>query len=174
MASHSEVNRRAGAREVWERGGVQVGVQELGFWIVSTACEVKPVVGPPFHFLNGGFAAQVASLAPGKGTTAKMGHIPFAALCFHKAGVSGFLKGEFGFSGRGQNRVLRMQFVGTEKVMGSGQTDGVFVFSSALCSQQVVEAVALVQVGSFGEPDGTSLEDQLGLAGQLLGLGSYS
>ena len=145
------------------------GAGNFGLRMVSATCEIKPVIFPPFDLLNRSFPAQVAPIGLAKRTSAKMRHVPFPALCFHKACVSGLLKAEFGFSRRGEDGVLRMQFVGAEEVMGSSQSHGVFVFGPSFRSQKIVVAVALVKVGSFGEPDGTSLEDQLGFAGQLLG-----
>jgi hypothetical protein len=61
-----------------------------------------------------------------------MRQIPITELSLNEAGVTCLLQCQFGFMNRSENRILRMNLVGTVNTARSGNGDGMLINGTAL------------------------------------------
>ena len=128
----------------------------------------------PHHRLNRGLAAQRAASAIAKRAAAEMHHVGLAVLRLHQVGVPGALQFDIRAMARSQDVCVRMQFVGSGQFARARHGDGVPPSRAALRGQQVVVAVALVEMRTFGEADARALENHVRRPHQLALRGEYS
>ena len=123
--------------------------------------------GAPRHRLDGGFAAQRAAAAVAQRPAAEIDHVGLAVLRFDEVGVAGALQLDVGPVARAQDVDVGMQFVRPGQRARARHGDGMPPAGAALGGEQVVVAVALVEMRRLGEAERRALEDQAAVADQL-------
>ena len=129
---------------------------------------VEPAVLAPEHFLDRGLAAQDAAAAVLQRPAAEIDHVGLAGLRLHEVGMAGALQRRIGPVARAENVSVGMQLVRPEQVARPRHGDGMVPGRAAFRRQQIIEAVALVEMRRFGQAQRRALEDSCALADQLL------
>ena len=111
----------------------------------------EPAVGAPRHRLNGGFASEGAAAAVPQGATAEVNHIGFAMRGLDEVGVAGALEFDVGAMARAEERAVGMEFIRAGERARARQRHGVAPRSAALGGEEIVGAVAVVEVRRFGQ-----------------------
>ena len=119
----------------------------------------EPAVGAPRHRLNRGFAAEGATAAVAEGAAAEEDQIGFAVRGVDEVGVAGALEFDVGAVARGEDRAVGVEFVGSGERAGARHRDGVAPGGAALGGEEIVIAVAAVEVRRFGEAERGAGED---------------
>lgn len=160
-----EIDGEFGSVEILARrlGGKRVR-REIGrgcieSWDTLAVQGAQPVVGAPDHFLNSGFATEGAAAAVVERAAAEVGEVGVAGLSVAEIGVTGALQRSVGAVTRAHDVGVGVKLVGTVDVFRACHGDGVVPCGAALGDDEVVVAVALVEVRGFGEAERGALED---------------
>ena len=102
-----------------------------------------------------------------KRPAAEIDHVGFAVLRFDEIGVAGALQLGVGPVARAQDVGVGMQFVGPGQIARARHRHGVVPAGAAFGGEQVIPAVALVEMRRFGEAERRAFENVHALADQL-------
>ena len=105
----------------------------------------------PHHFLNCRFATEGAAAPIVQRAAAQIDHVGFAALGFDHICVAGALQLGVGPMSSTQDVSVGMQFVGAGELARARHRHGVVPVGSAFRGEQVIPAVAVVEVRPFGQ-----------------------
>ena len=133
----------------------------------SPVGRAQPAIRAPCHRLNGGLSAERASPAVGDRPSAQVDHVGLAGLGLDQIGVAGALQGDVGSMTRAQDVDVRVQLVRPEQRSGSRHRDGMSPRRAAFRRNQVVPAVALVEMRRLRQTEGCALEDVVPRADQF-------
>ena len=121
----------------------------------------------PRHPLDRGFASERAAAAVRQGTAAEIDHVGLARRRLDEVGVAGALQRRVGPIARGQHVGIRVQLVRARSDRARPrQGHRVAPAGASFGRDQVVPAVALVEMRRFGEADRRAGEDQVPFADQ--------
>ncbi|MDQ0711296.1 hypothetical protein QFZ55_000748 [Streptomyces luteogriseus] len=115
----------------------QGGQPGLGAW---------PAVGGPGDGRQGGLPAQDARPSPPVRPGHEVGQVPVPVPGLHQAAVPGLLQRQVGVVPGGEERAVRVAFVGARQGAGAGDGDLVVVAGAAVRGEQVVPGAAAVEV----------------------------
>ncbi len=134
---------------------------DLGVGDAGSIHGAKPAVVRPHHRLNRGFAAQRTAAAIANGPAAEMHHVGLSLRSLHQVGVPGALQFDIRPVACRQYIYVRVQFVRAGELARARHGDRMSPSCAAFGGQQVVIAVALVEMGPLGKSQRRTLEDQV-------------
>ncbi len=126
----------------------------------------QPAVLAPRHLLDRGLAAQDAAAAIGQGAAAEIDHVGLTGLRLDKIGVAGALQWRVGLVARTHNVSVGVQFVGAIDMLRTRHRHRVVPARPAFGGDQIIPAVALVEMRRLGEAQRRAVENQLAFADQ--------
>ena len=124
----------------------------------------QPPILAPAHRLDRGFAAQYASVADGQRPPAQIHHPGFAGRGLDQIAVPGPLQLHALLPRRSQYRAIGMHLVRAEQRPRPRHHDGMIALGATFRDQQMIPAVALVEVRPLGKAKRRTLEDQAAVA----------
>ena len=158
MGSCGELkSSRAGAGGKWMSGQCRRGRFDGGNSL--SVQRAQPAVLAPNHFLNRRFAAERAAAAIAQRPADEIDHVGFAVLRFDEIGVAGALQLGVGPMARAQDVSVGMQFVGAGEISRARHCHGVVPIRAAFRGEQVIPAVAFVEMRRFGEAERRAFEN---------------
>src|SRR5262249_23237115 len=119
------------------------------------------------HFLNRSFTPERASTAVAQRSAAEIDHVGFAALSFDQISVTGALQVNVGPMPGAEDVGVGMKFVWPGEVSWGGHGYRGAPSGAAFRREQIIPAVAFVEMGRFGEAERSPFENELSLADEL-------